>query len=547
MADDDEFLNNPKFSIDKDDEFLNNPKFSSGASGGDIRSMILGGELPDQSAEDYISNMIGAGFHGAFDTATFGAGHKALDKALSAVGADPVFEKRRDQFLQVAPVSGGIGGVGGALITPGGKVLGEALSGGKTAIEASKVAARLAKTLGISIDAAQAALYNFNRAPEGHGAEEAGIGALTSLGLSGATAGLGKLVDKYKPGTKVMEFLFGLPEDIQNKIKANPDILKNVKTPEELQEKLLTSVRQLGRMAGESSEAASKKLSGSLQDYIPPEKLRSIVEGGQEELGNVKGLPLKEGAYRRLEQLKSQFPENKLFTPREVKPILQSLDQETGDYLRTSGAKSDVLKNVRRRIDEVLKENPEYAEQMKDTAQYTRLAKGIKDRFGIREMQDAETGIRELVPGASTLNILKGGEKTGRGDRLLDFLSGKTGSNIAEEVEKGRLANYLNQPRMVGQTGASLKIPAIASLAGMVAGGPSGAAAGAGIGTVLDKYGRRAGAELIGTGADAADYLQKNKLFKEFLSSQSPYNQKYAASHFIRSQRDPEYNKESQK
>lgn len=494
--------------------------------------------MEDNPARD----ITGAIVHGLGDSLTLGAKNKilrGLDKTFGTGQRDFDLEER--YFKDKYPVTNLVSGLLGAFVTPGGKEVSGAIKGGKTAEELTRASKIIAKTAGISTDAALAAIYNFMRSGEGEGLKDAATGAELSLGISAGLSGLGALGKKLNVGPKIAQFLFGLPEDIQNKIKANPDIIKNAKSPDELVEKLINVTKQVGKEAGESSKTAASKLSSDLWDVIPAERLRGIIQSEQEALGDVAGLPLKEKSFRRLEKLKSQFPTDQLFTPSSLKPVVQDLDQEIGDYLRTSGVTGGSLKNVRRGIDEILKENPEYASQMKDTASLTRLADSLRKKFGLKEVQDVASGSRELIPSQTTYSMLNRPDRLGKTERLLQFLDQKIGSDLAQDVEKTRMAEFLSKPQNQASrlviTGAAAGLPF----------GPYGTAAGAAAGKYLDKFGRSTGADILAAGSKASDFLNENKLFKEILSKDSNLNRKYAASHFIRSQVDPDYNKESSK
>lgn len=493
--------------------------------------------------ENTPKEIIGSIAHGVGDSITLGAKNKLLgwiDKSLGDGQRD--FELEEKYYKDKYPVTNLISGLLGSLITPGGKEVSSAIKGGKTAEELTRNAKLIAKTAGIGTDAAMAAIYNFMRSKEGEGNKDAATGAGISTALSLGLEGLGALGKKLNVGPKITEFLFGLPEDIQKKIIANPDIIKDAKSPDELVQKLMDVTKQVGMKAKESSDIAASKLSSNPWDVIPAERLRGIIQSEQESLGDIAGLPLKEKSFRRLEKLKSQFPEERLYTPSYLKPVVQDIDQEIGDYLRTSSVTGNSLKNVRRGIDEILKENPEYASQMKDTASLTRLQESLRKNFGLKEVQDVASGSRELIPSPTTYGMLNKPDKLGRTERLLKFLDQKVGSDLAQDVEKTKMAEFLSKPQ-----NQATRLPLVGGLAGLAFGGPYGAAGGAAAGKYLDKFGRSTGADILAAGSKASDFLNENKLFKELLSKDSGLNRKYAASHFIRSQVDPNYNKESSK
>jgi hypothetical protein len=504
----------------------------------EVRMEQLYGIKPTDS--NLPKELIGAATHGIGDAITLGAKNKLLN-LINKVGEGPYrdFELEERYYKNKAPATNLIAGLIGSLVTPGGREVSGAIKGAKTADQITKSAKIIAKAAGITTDAALAAIYGFNRSGEGEGLKDASTDAALSVGLSAGAEGLQALGSKLKLGPKMMNFIFGLPEDVQNKIKANPDIIKNAKSPDELVQNLVEATGQVSKKAFESSKEAASKLSSNPWDVIPAERLQNIIRSEQESLGDIAGFPLKEKSFRRLEKLKSQFPSEQLFVPSQLKPIVQNIDEEIGDYLRTSGATGLSLKNVRRGIDEILKESPEYASSMKETASLTRLAEALKKRTGLKEIQDVATGSRELIPTQSTYGMITRPDKMGQNERLFNFLDKRLGTNLAEEVEKTRMAEFLSKPQNQASrlviTGTALGAPF----------GPYGMGAGAAAGKYLDKFGRSTGADILAAGTKASDFLRENKLFKEMLSKDSNLNRKYAASHFIRSQVDPEYNKES--
>lgn len=505
----------------------------------EVRMEQLYGVKPTDS--NLPKELIGAATHGFGDAITLGAKNKLLnliDKAMGGSGRDYELEER--YYKNKAPATNLIAGLLGSLITPGGKEVSGAMKGAKTADQITKSAKIIAKAAGITTDAALAAIYGFNRSKEGEGLKDASTDAALSVGLSAGAEGLQTLGSKLKLGPKMMNFIFGLPEDVQNKIKANPDIIKNAKSPQKLVDQLMRSYETVGSKAKELSDIATSKLSTDLKDYIPPEKLSSIISGTQEGLGNTSGMKLKESAFNRLEDLKKQFPENKLFVPREIKPILDDLREEAFEKTTEGPTKKSLLK-VQRDIDKILKENTEYRDLMAPSAELTRLSESLKKRIGTKEMQNLETGVKELIPTDKTYSLFKKPDQTESTQKLFKFLDKKLGSNLAEETEKARLADFLSKPQNQASrlviTGTALGAPF----------GPYGMGAGAAAGKYLDKFGRSTGADILAAGTKASDYLRENKLFKEMLSKDSNLNRKYAASHFIRSQVDPEYNKENSK
>lgn len=503
-------------------------------------------KLPDENIGEKFGNTVGAMIHGGFDSASYGAGHRLLDDLAEKLGGARTFEARKKVFERTAPWAFGAGGLGTALYTPGGAQAAEYVKSAPGALAklAPKTIERLAKAAGIGVDALQAALYNYNTAKKGEEFGEAGKGAAISTGMSLGLPIVGKALNAT--GTKFMDWFFGLPPEIQNKIKSNPDILNKVASQEEIGQKITTALENISQKGIKASKEAGEKLSNYPGDFLTPERLRNTISSVQEEMGPTKGLKLKESAFNRLEGLKELFPENKVFTPRQIKPLLQDIREEAFEKT-TEGPTKEALKDVQNRLDAILKENSEYLQAMRETSLLTRLGESVRKRTGLKEMQNLETGAREFMPTSSTYSMIRGSDKTGMKDRILDLLSKKSGVDISGDVEKLRMANFLSQPRSNQNTGARMLIPAIGAITGITTGGLPGLAAGGGAGVALDKYGRRLGAEMLGQTATMGKFLDENKLFKEFLDQNSKLNKKYAASHFIRSQVDPEYNKENSK
>lgn len=255
----------------------------------------------------------------------------------------------------------------------------------------------------------------------------AGMGALSGLGSSeaelsdlkklsqdvavGATAGaigekvIGKSVDllkKYGPklATRSAQVLTDVPADVMEKYVKGKSKFGTPKTPEEIAIEFQEEV--LPRLYKETKEGSSKSKDVlSKSSKLRREDIENVIKSRADELeksfGGIYDLDDQVAALKKMRDLQKQYGKSSRKTglvdkfgnqielevgesidPIRLKRTIQSLDQKI-DYpvskdRYVTASKSEMMQ-LRKDLDKLLKDNPEYASVMKDVAEDTRLLK----------------------------------------------------------------------------------------------------------------------------------------------------------------------------
>jgi hypothetical protein len=412
---------------------------------------------------------------------------------------------------------------------------GQLLTGGAmSAVPGLGLASGASKAAKASSLLGQGALYG-----QGSSEEEDIIGqakdAVVSGGLNlaggvlgaGVGAGIGKAARAtgrgLKKGSKAaFGYAADLPEDVVEGILKDPKAFKDAKNIEGMTDHLIENMKALRDKIRVGDYKAMSVLTGDKVDvkpivsrmmkYMKTKDLLVSTEGGSfiPSSINKKSYNAVNDA---LQEIDLRDP-----SERNMKKLIRSIDASINWDKPELQTTNEALKFLRTSIDTALKkQNPEYGLAMKPLARNVELLEKASKAFKIdRFMNTSDTTASKLKN--LRMDVVKRESLKPETQKVVEKLD----PNMMKNLEYSRLSDLGKQQTTTGARktlmGAALGSPF----------GPIGAAAGAGVGFVMDKSGRK-----IGTNA-LLKMAESREGFNRFLSDQLGLKATPKVSEFLR-------------
>ena len=345
-------------------------------------------------------------------------------------------------------------------------------------------------------------------AVKGMGLGAAG-GAIMSKGGDIATKGvksLGRLISKVNPNQKVVEVVsnlaFDLPPEYTKELLKRPN-LKNIKTNEEIEDLLIDTAVRVKKDLSKEDAIAWNFLSD--KKSVDTEVLKSRVNNLVKEMGlEMSDMPADVAAKRKLNSAISTLDNMGLgVSERDVKSLVQKLDKETDWNRMDLSVANEAMQRLRGDFDSLIKGNPAYASQMKKVQDLAQSLNMMETKFGFKP-QGAGYRAEDLT--STKVKGLFDARGMPKRKKTIEGLE-KINPELVDEIKMRQILDRTEG----GVTQGSRNVLS-GGVMGGVASGPLGMAAGAGLGFVKDKYGRKVGKELIDKGRDKI--LRRDELFQ---------------------------------
>lgn len=438
---------------------------------------------PVESAVRGAAQGVTMGFADELSGAANAAGKTFFgDKKLADIG-DTYRQERnlsRSEFEKARAdnpgyfTAGEVGGSVGSAFIPG---LGIA--------KGTKLMGTLGKAAGLgALQSAGLSAADLTKGDVGKFSEDVAAGALTGAAVQGAFTGAGKVLSGLTPknlAKKSANVLLGAPEEAMERYIKDPKAIQNADNVSDLAKKLQETVDVLQNRAVSGSKASREILKESGKK-INSLEISKILQDKADEITasfeGVAGSAEKVKARDFLINEAKKYSENNIdLSASRIKDLVQDL-QGRANYDVAPGQfnsfGSSVAKEMRRKIDSLLKEDKNYAEAMKLVAKDADLLSRLSPK--VRDTDRAKNLIRNIGKGKKedALNLMA------EIDTQLgtDFVNAIQNSVAKESMKKGAMngSRNVNLYKAIADMGQKTNIP----LAGQ---------AGALIGATVDKYG----------------------------------------------------------
>lgn len=354
-------------------------------------------------------------------------------------------------------------------------------------------------------------------------------GAAKGAALGGALGYGGQILGKVLPTVgKAAVSMLGKetsPTDIQSYLD-RPDAINNALKPESLSEDFANTIGKMGQDTQQMSAQATNMLSNSPTTVVEA-KLKPIFD--QLKSGYLQnGVPKNDAAESAINALDSQYQRlvdiakanGGNLSEQDLKTQISGLqDVAKNAFTNPNGpAKADALKNASGALNGVLKgSNPAYGEAMEPVAEQTGLQSDVMKKF---DLNTDENG--KVTPGNNTMSRIMNAIKDGKSESydMIDHVKDLTGIDYLQKIQDSATASRFNAPGLgFGHLGG------IASKA--IDGGQVAK-------SILNKY-------ISARGIVSNPSLQKYGGILANAAKQG--GNQLAATHFVLSTSDPEYQK----
>lgn len=514
-----------------------------------------------------------------------GAGGAAVDAAKKLSLSDIVkdYIANRDQYRQgdeaaqkANPYSFGAGNVAGAI--------GTAFVPGLNLAKGATLGARAAGAAGLgAITAIGASKHDLTQGDVGGVAKDAAlggaIGAVAQPAIEKVVApAVGYLSGKAKDlagwaGKKALNAGFDVPEAVTERYLANPEAVNNAMTKEQVGQKLADTLGEVRRDTGPLNEAAVSTLSTTRDAVQGLEAQRAIEElskYGDDEARQLasrladdlkqrrglvpetalEGLGGARGEWGQPLNLKAA-PNAEFLTEQEAHEVKKTLQHLTDYKNPLPSYKQAEARQAAGDMNSTLKSgNTDYASGMDELSANIRTKQDLAQKFGIKNdfSGNNESGYTLSDRTISALKDLGNANKIDRA-RVLDALKEQGYGDLANDVQntlaksrfEGGFTNGSRKAVMGGTLGG-----AVGHFSGMPGGGWVGSAVGAAAGGAVDKYGGKIAKNILDAtilGQKLAQNPATQKFVGAIQSAAAKGQGSLAATHFILSQTEPEYQK----
>lgn len=549
-------MSKPKFNPSQPFTVADKPKFNPTQPFDEVSSTA-----PSVSElESFLRGAVSGGSFGFADEITGGLESLITDKSYEQARNES--RKAYKDAQDANPMSYGAGEIGGAI--------GTALIPGVGALNAGK-AATFAGRMGAA--ALQGGLSGVGLSEADNAQElikDAAIGAGTGAALQGvgekvlapalknagnyisnklSIAAGDSLIDKGLQ--KAGKLLADIPEADTARYLENPEAVNNSLTIGELGDDLLRSTDSSESLLSQMYKKASD-LSGESWKTLDPNKsvpkidIKRAIADAQDEL-LTDGVLLGDNqskAFQKLAGLTSQLdalPENIPQTT--MKRIIQALDENINWNDPNSKVTNDSLRKIRGFVDGVLKiNNSDYANAMAKTEDVSKAIETVKSAFQNRQNPES---FDKFIKGVKNLNNKS---EYSNVSQALDKIKQHTGFDLREQILNAQAKSAF----LKDTTNGSRKTLA-GAMTGSAAGsmlGPLGASVGGAVGSTIgagaDKYAGIVFKNILDGKINSQAALEQlgprlGKYSAVLRDAASRGNKSLAATHFLLSQRDPEY------
>lgn len=355
---------------------------------------------------------------------------------------------------------------------------------------------------------------------EGDSINEVAFDTLKGAGVGGLSAGVfnkgsevvgkgakfvGEKIAELKPTQKAVEIIsnlaFDLPPQYTDALIKNSK-LKDVRTYDDLEDALVKTTNTL-----KSDLMAEGKKAWALLDDKPVIMSDELADTVYKNIDSMKilgsDLANDKAAVAKAESVLNTLGAGKQLSEKDIKTLVQKLDREIDWGNMERQTSNDLLKNIRREFDAMIKGNQAYQDQMQNVSKLRNGLQIMEEKFGfkpkgnsyettdmtlgkMRNMFDAQGNIKkpETVAGLTEID-----------PALVDEIKMRS---ILDRTEGGVTQGSRNV-----LTGTAIG----------TAGGIPGMMVGAAAGYVKDKYGRKIGKEFIDKNRDTI--LNRDQFFQK--------------------------------
>lgn len=376
----------------------------------------------------------------------------------------------------------------------------------------------------------------------GQALEDAKTGAIYGLGTAGVLKGAAKGGHALltKAPKKLLASMTGVDEKVTDAYLANPKGISKARQVDEIADDLQDKLEKLKQRVMKGSREASEELKGKEEVPTVPiiSKIRELMAEISDDVTD-EG----QGAVKELSRIGERLQGKGESIPLErLKKVVQGIDRslekgsQSGEFMTPAHIQKTRL---RQEIDAILKDTgkaPGYAAKMVEVAKDTKALADAAKYFG-----NPNAAVTKLK------GVIQRPEQRLLETRALEAFDKRMGTNFGEENRFRHIKEAFEKDNTRGSR-STLFGTAVGALAGTL-GGPfgilGGAAGGAAIGhTVLDKYGGRLAKYLLDKYAKSAPSLEGPKSLGSLLQRNMQKGATgQAATHFLLTQIDPEYQK----
>ena len=357
-------------------------------------------------------------------------------------------------------------------------------------------------------------------------------------------------------GKKALNTAFDVPEEVTSRYLANPDAVNSALSPEDVSQKLADTLGQVRSDTGAANEAAMSTLgterdpsnlsvgdaidtlrkfndpaSNSLADKLEQEFISRSSGGG------LTGTPEPNAGFLNEQEMHG------------VKKTLQGLGEwksplPTADQSAARSAAGDINNSLK-------SNNMDYQTAMGDLSQNIQSKNQLAQKFGIQPDYSGnnESGYTFTDRTLSALKDLVRNGKVDR-ERILDSLNEQGYGDLSDDIRNSLANEKLNGPGNITGTRKTFLGAAAGGALGHATGIPGasivGSALGAAGGATLDKYGPQIAKKALDATV-LVNQLSSSPGAQRFVGAiQSAASQgqgALAATHFILSQTEPDYQK----
>lgn len=353
-------------------------------------------------------------------------------------------------------------------------------------------------------------------------------------------------------GKKALNTAFDVPEGVTERYLANPEAVNNALSPEGVSQKLADTLGEVRGDTGAAQEAAMSTLSKSRDTSgMPVSDAVDILSKFNDPDAKAMIQKLQEGYAQRANGIAPEADAGFLSEAEmhDVKKTLQGLTDwkkplPTADQSLARQASGDINNTLK-------SNNNDYQAAMGDLSQNIQSKNALAQKFGIQPdfSGNNESGFTFSDRTLSALKDLVRGNKVDR-ERVLDSLNEQGYGDLSEDIRNSLANQKLNGPGQITGTRKTFLGAAAGGALGQATGIPGaslvGSAIGAAGGATLDKYGPQIAKKAL----DATVLVNQlsaspgaQRYIGAIQSAASQGQGALAATHFILSQTEPDYQK----